>query len=219
MYPYYLEGNRKVLIIIALISLFSLIPVSFIKELPKDYKKIEKNEENIGLKEKIKATVKVLLNRDARIYIGFWSLISFAMGLFKSYHTVFLNRNLHIDKATSSLMVSISYIAIILFMLFTPYVVRKIGRVGTISFSVLMSVPFMIIIGAGKYFGAMTIPIVGAALFVRAGLANLSSPAESSLAMSIVPKNLRPGYAALINFLAGIISVLSRPTWIVGPHL
>lgn len=58
----------------------------------------------------------LLLNRYSRAYLLYWALISFAMGLFTSYYTVYLNRNLHIDKATSSLMVSISYVAIVLFM-------------------------------------------------------------------------------------------------------
>lgn len=208
-YSSYLEANKEVLIFVAIISFLALVPVLFIKEYKEDYAKVEDSSKKLSLSEKTSSALKILLNRDARIYITFWILISFAMGLFTSYYTVFLNRNLHIDKATSSLMVSISYIAIVLFLFFTPYVVKKIGRVGTIAFAVLLSVPFMIVIGAGKHFGAMTIPVVGTALFIRAGLANLSSPVESSLAMSIVPKNLRPAYTALINFLAGIISVLS----------
>lgn len=166
-------------------------------------------KKNFTFGEKIKYGTKLLLNRDARIYILYWALISFAMGLFTAYYTVFLNRNLHIDKVTSSLMISISYIAIVIFMLFTPFAVKKLGRVGTIGFTVLTSVPFMIIIGMGGRFGHLTIPVVGVALFIRAGLANLSGPAESSVSMSIVSKNLRPVYTALINFLAGIISIVS----------
>lgn len=74
----------------------------------------------------------VLFRKDAMMYLIYWALISFAMGLFfTSYYTVFLNRNLHIDKATSSLLVSIFYAAIVLFMLFTPFVVKN-GNGGTI---------------------------------------------------------------------------------------
>lgn len=208
-YDCYLAGNRQVLMIIGIITLLSIIPILRIKELKEDYIKINDNEEKLTFGEKIKYGTKLLLNRDARIYILYWALISFAMGLFTAYYTVFLNRNLHIDKVTSSLMISISYIAIVIFMLFTPFAVKKLGRVGTIGFTVLTSVPFMIIIGMGGRFGHLTIPVVGVALFIRAGLANLSGPAESSVSMSIVSKNLRPVYTALINFLAGIISIVS----------
>ena len=44
---------------------------------------------------------------------------------------------------------------------------------------------------------------------MRAGLANLCSPAESQLTMSIAPKALRPAYTSIVNFLAGFISIVS----------
>ena len=131
------------------------------------------------------------------------------MGLFTSYYTVFLNRNLHIDKATSSLLVSISYAAIVLFMLFTPFVVKKMGTVGTICFTVLLSIPFMLIIANGNHFGKAMIPMVGIGLFMSAGLANLGSPADSSLSMMLAPKNLRPAFTSVVNFIAGIVSIIS----------
>ena len=131
------------------------------------------------------------------------------MGLFTSYYTVYLNRNLHIDKATSSLIVSISYIAIVLFMFFTPKCVKRFGKVGTIFFTVMASIPFMILIGCGNYLGDFVVPVVGGALFIRAGLANLSSPVDSSLSMDVIPKSIRPIYTSLVNFMAGIVSILS----------
>ena len=62
------------------------------------------------------------------IYLIYWVLISFGMGLFTSYYSIFLNRNLHIDRATSSLLVSLSYLAIVLFLLFTPGWSDGLGR-------------------------------------------------------------------------------------------
>ncbi|MDO4720313.1 MAG: MFS transporter [Peptostreptococcaceae bacterium] len=208
MYQAYLIGNRYVLLAVGCIGLAAIFPVLFIQEEPSDYKKIEKQEEKTW-REKIKEGIHIIFNKDARTFILFWILISFAMGLFTSYYTVFLNRNLHIDKATSSLLVSISYIAIVLFMFFTPFAVKRLGQVGTIVFSVLLSVPFMLVIANGDRFNDLMIPVVGVALFVRSGLANLSSPAESSLSMSVVPKNMRPAYTALVNFLAGVVSIVS----------
>lgn len=113
------------------------------------------------------------------------------------------------DKATSSLLVSVSYIAIVLFMFLTPFAVKKLGQVGTICFTVLMSVPFMLIIAEGARFGNLMVPVVGFALFMRAGLANLGSPAESSLNMSLVGPSQRPAFTSLINILAGLASIVS----------
>ena len=208
----YLAGNRQVLLAVGVIGLLAIIPVLLIKENKEDYQNVKLSDDEgpeLTLKEKIQEGFKLLLNKDARAYLIYWTLISFAMGLFTSYYTVFLNRNLHIDKATSSLLVSISYVAIIIFMLFTPITVKKLGKVGTILLSVLLSVPFMLIIANGDKFGKAVIPVVGAALFIRAGLANLSSPADSALAMSVVPRELRPAYTATVNFLAGFVSIIS----------
>ncbi len=207
MYQYYMQGNETILFFVGCIALVSILPVLFIKEKKEDYQK--EDQVHISLKEKWQGFGKLLLNRYARAYLIYWALISFAMGLFTSYYTVYLNRILHIDKATSSLMVSISYIAIVVFMFFTPKCSEKFGKVGTIFFTVMASIPFMIIIGLGNHFGSFVIPIVGVALFIRAGLANLSSPVDSSLSMDLIPKEMRPIYTSLVNFVAGIISILS----------
>lgn len=204
----YLHGNEDVFLIFGIISSLAIIPILMMKESRDDFAdSVEDNLEKISNK---KADIlAILFKRDAVIYLVYWTIISFAMGLFTSYYTVFLNRNLHIDKATSSLMVSISYIAIVIFMFFTPFVVRKLGTVGTVCFTVIGSVPFMLIIANGDLFGNKMIPVVGFALFMRAGLANLGSPAESALTMSIMPQSLRASYTAVVNFLAGFISILS----------
>ena len=204
----YIQGNQIVLCIVGIITLLSIVPVLMIREKKEDCR-IQASEEKLTWKEKIRGTGELLLNRYARAYLIYWALISFAMGLFTSYYTVYLNRNLHIDKATSSLIVSISYIAIVVFMLFTPKCARKLGKVGTIFFTVMLSIPFMLLIANGNHFGKFVVPVVGVALFARAGLANLSSPVDSALSMDVVPKGLRPVFTSLVNFLAGIVSILS----------
>lgn len=203
----YIQGNEDVLLIVGVIGALAIIPALLIKEVKGDYSEADK--ENVPFSQRMKEVARVLLSKDAVVYLVYWMVISFAMGLFTSYYTVFLNRNLHIDKATSSLLVSISYIAIIVFMILSPIAVRKMGKVVTIVFTVIFSIPFMLIIANGDKFGSFMVPMVGMALFMRAGLANLGSPAESSLTMSIVPKSLRPAFTSLINFLAGIVSIIS----------
>ncbi len=206
----YLNGNCDVLLMVGVISLLSIVPVLFIREQKEDYRALtEGRAEKKPLSERAREYRNVLLNRYALCYFAYWSIVSFAMGLFTSYYTVYLNRNLHIDKATSSLMVSISYVAIVLFMFFTPLAVRKMGQVGTICFSMLLSIPFMLTIGLGDRFGAAMIPVVGTALFVRSGLANLSSPVDGALSMAIAPKELRPAFTSVVNFLSGFVSILS----------
>lgn len=208
LYLSYLEANEFTLIITGVLSIIALIPVMFIKENKEDYQNVEVQDKG-PFTIRIKEYFSVLLNRNARVYLLYWAIVSFAMGLFTSYYTVFLNRVLHIDKVTSSLLVSISYLAIIVFMFFTPKAVRKFGEAGTIFLTMALSVPFMLLIANGDRFGQYMVPVVGMSLFIRAGLANLSSPADSSLSMRIVPKEMRPAYTSVVNFVAGIVSILS----------
>lgn len=205
----YLKGNEDVLLITGIIAAIAIIPVLLIKEEKHDYIDISENKEKLAISERMKEIGKVLFHKDALFYLAYWTIISFAMGLFTSYYTVFLNRNLHIDKATSSLLVSLSYIGIVVFMLLTPYCVRKLGIVGTICFTLFGSIPFMLLIANGDAFGRGMIPVVGIALFMRAGLANLGSPAESALSMAIMPKSLKAAYQSLVNFVSGIVSIIS----------
>lgn len=203
----YLQGNEDVLLIVGAVSLAALVPVLLMKEQREDYREV--HHEKKTLREKTREILRLLLNKDAVSYLVYWSLLSFAMGLFTSYFTVFLNRNLHMNKPTASLLVSISYLAIVIFLLFTPWCVRKMGKVGADVFTVLMSIPFMLLIANGDRFGRFMVPVVGVCLFMRSGFANLGSPADSDLMMTIAPKPLRPAYTALVNFMAGIISILS----------
>lgn len=206
-YAMYMKGSEDVFILTAILATLAIIPIKLIKEEKSDYWKLEITENNII--DRTRTQFKLFFNKDALVYIAYWSVISFAMGLFTSYYTVYLNRNLHIDRATSSLMVSVSYIAMIIFVFLTPICVKKIGTVGTICITVFASIPFMLLIANGERFGGLMIPVVGAALFMRAGMANLSGPAESSLSMEIIPANQRPAYNSLINTLSGLVSIAS----------
>lgn len=208
----YLQGTRHVLLLTALLALLGLLPVLLMREQPEDYRSME--TEHVPWRQRLQEMRHALLHRDALIYLTYWVLISFGMGLFTSYYTIFLNRNLHIDRATSSLLVSLSYLAIVVFLLFTPRVVKRFGQITTLGGVALLSVPFMLLIANGDRFGRFTVPVVGVALFLRSGLINLSSPIDSALSMELVPPALRPAFSSIINLAAGLASILSG--WFTG---
>lgn len=209
---HYLQGNRDVLLLVAVLALVGLIPVLLIREEREDH--CIAISEQVPWRQRLREMRQALLQRDAVIYLIYWVLISFGMGLFTSYYSIFLNRNLHIDRATSSLLVSLSYLAIVLFLLFTPAVVRRFGQIVTLGGVAMLSVPFMLLIANGDRFGQFMVPVVGIALFMRSGLINLSSPVDSALSMELVPRQLRPAFASMINLAAGLASILSG--WFTG---
>ena len=94
-------------------------------------------------------------------------------------------------------------------MLFTDKCVKKFGQVVTSVETVLMAIPGVLLIAQGDRFGNNMVWVVGISLFMRAGLMNLSSPIDSSFSMEIVEPELRPIYASIINFIAGIASIIS----------
>lgn len=202
----YLLANKDVLFLTLIISIISIFPIFFLKENIEDF---QSSEEKIPLKIKFKNIISSISNKYALFYIIYWSLISFGMGLFTPYYTVFLNRTLHIDKATSSLLLSISYIALVIFMIFTEKVVKKYGQIVTLGGVSILAIPFMLIIANGNSFGKYMIPAVGVALFFRCGLMNLGYPVDSSLPMELVKKELRPAYSSLIFIISGLASILS----------
>ena len=209
---HYLQGNRDVLLLVAVLALVGLIPVLLIREEREDH--CIAISEQVPWRQRLREMRQALLQRDAGVYLIYWVLISFGMGLFTSYYSIFLNRNLHIDRATSSLLVSLSYLAIVLFLLFPPEVVRRFGQIVTLGGVAMLSVPFMLLIANGDRFGQFMVPVVGIALFMRSGLINLSSPVDSALSMELVPRQLRPAFASMINLAAGLASILSG--WFTG---
>lgn len=202
----YIDSMGKILMISGIISLLALIPAFLIKEEKEDYSYQKKEKHKLT---EIKSNLKKLMKKNTVVYLIYWGLTNFGMGLFTSYFTVFLNRVLYIDKATSSLLVSISYGVMVIFMLFTDKCVKKFGQVVTLVGTSLMAIPFMLLIAQGDRFGNNMVWVVGISLFMRAGLMNLSSPIDSSFSMEIVEPELRPIYASIINFIAGIASIVS----------
>lgn len=104
---------------------------------------------------------------------------------------------------------SLSYLSIVVFMLFTPIVVKKFGQITTLGGVSLLSIPFMLLIANGDKFGKYTVIVVGISLFIRSGLMNLSSPIDSSLSMDLVQDKHRPAYASFLNIVSGLASIAS----------
>lgn len=204
----YIKANGDVLLMTAIVAGISLIPVLLIREKREDYHS-QKTESKESLKGKVITMFKAISNKYVLAYVIYWALINFGMGLFTPYYTVFLNRNLHIDRSTASLLVSISYLAMVIFIMFTPKVVKKLGQIVTLAGVLILSIPFMIIIANGNKFGVLMIPVVGISLFIRCGLANLGGPIDSSLPMEIVEKDVRPAMSSIVNIVAGLMSIVA----------
>ncbi|WP_291259776.1 MFS transporter, partial [Fusobacterium sp.] len=203
----YVMSMGRVILLLGIISLFGLIPLFFINENREDYSEI-KEKSRYFIKD-IFDNKREIFNKHSVLYLIYWGLNNFAIGLFVPYYTIYFNRYLNIDKVTTSLLLSFSYIAVVLFMFFTDTIARFIGKVKTLYFSIFLAIPFMIVVAEGNRFGDKSIWIIGIALFIRTGIMNLGSPIDSSLAVEVVSEKMLPLYTGIISFITGIAGVLS----------
>lgn len=200
----YVAANKDILLITAIIAAIAVIPLLLIKEDKEDYFVEKVPGENIFTKIKQGG-----LGKDAYVYLVYISIVTFSMGLFAPYFTVFLNRTLHIDRSTASLMLSITYFATVLFIMIGPRFIYKFGHITTLIGTVLLSIPFMLIIANGDKFGVYTIPVVGIALFLRSGIANMAEPVESALPMETVTKEQRTTMSFMVNIMNGTVNIFA----------
>lgn len=203
----YVGSMKEFLVILGIISLLGILPIFLIREKKSDYLLIKDENKSI-LKEIIKNR-KDIFNKNSVLYSIYWGLNNFAIGLFVPYYTIYLNRDLNIDKVTTSLIISLSYVAVVIFMFFTDRIAKMIGKVKTLYCSIILAIPFMIIVAEGERFGKFGVWVVGIALFLRTGIMNLGSPIDSSLAVEVVEERMVPVYTGVISIITGVAGVLS----------
>lgn len=197
----FILAQRDVLLMFVVIATLSLIPLLFIKEKKEDY-----YEET---KEKKAFDWSIFKNKYVVLWLVYFALIRFGASLICPYFSVFLNNELGISRATTSHLVSYQYFAMVIFLLISPWVVKKLGNVIALGGLALLSIPFMLIIANGTVFGSGMVLAVGAALFFRSGFMNCANPIMNSLPMEFVSKNARPAYNSLIFVAGGVTSIIA----------
>lgn len=197
----FILSQRDVLLMFVVIATLSLIPLLFIKEKKEDY-----YEET---KEKKAFDWSIFKNKYVVLWLVYFALIRFGASLICPYFSVFLNNELGISRATTSHLVSYQYFAMVIFLLISPWVVKKLGNVIALGGLALLSIPFMLIIANGTVFGSGMVLAVGAALFFRSGFMNCANPIMNSLPMEFVSKNSRPAYNSLIFVAGGVTSIIA----------
>jgi len=197
----YLDAHTEVLFMFVAVAVIAFIPVLFIKQKPVDYQEVEK-------KEKEKFNWSIFANKYIVLFVVYTFLIRFGAGLITPHFSVFLSK-MGIARSTVSSLVSAQYFAMVLFVMVSPIVIKKLGKVVCLGGMALLAIPFVMLIANGQAFGTAMIPAVGIGLFFRSGFANLSSPVQQSLPMEFVSKELRPAYSSVIFVVMGASQILA----------
>ena len=194
----YIGAHSDVLLIFIGVALISMIPIFILKEEKKDYTKVTAD----AGKTKVKTNWKDFANKYVIFFLAFGFLIRLGAALVTPYFPIYLSR-MGIDRATTSSLISYQYFAMVIFVAVSPWIVKRIGRVGALGGLALVSIPFMLIIANGAMFGAYKVIAIGMALFLRSGFMNASQPVQQSLPMEFVSKEMRPAYSSIIFIIQG----------------
>ncbi|WP_297518651.1 MFS transporter [uncultured Clostridium sp.] len=202
----YIESYKFVLWIAVAILVAIIILLAMMKEKREDYRGVQElTTEKI---EKVKFDKSVFKNK----YIVSWVIYSVAMGVESNFITpnlaIYFNRILHISRGATSTILSFKSIGMLVFLLATPFIVKKMGNIKSFALLIFLSGPVMIVIGMGNIFLPATAMVMGAAIFLRYGFTHAVHPVQDSLQLLLVKKENRPVFLAIITGINAVISII-----------
>lgn len=183
-------GVRYALYVVSAMSLLALIPLYLIKgEKGHLEKKIDFHD--------IKAIYSPKLVKLLMLTL----IIGFGAGVVVPFFGVYLKYMLTLNDSGVGVILSIAQLGTVIGGLSVPYLVKKIGRIKTITTVQMASIPFLVLIGA-----PLNIVLVAVAFFFRSSLMNMANPILQNLYMELADDKYRP----LISSLRSTTNNLAR---------
>jgi predicted MFS family arabinose efflux permease len=121
-------------------------------------------------------------------------VISFGAALLIPYLNIFFVERYAASNSTLGFAFALSDIAAGLTMLAAPLLAARLGKIGAITLTQLLSIPFLLLVGF-----APGLLVAGAALVLRSGLFNLGVPLYDAFAMERSRPAVRPVAIGLVN--------------------
>jgi predicted MFS family arabinose efflux permease len=121
-------------------------------------------------------------------------MISLGAALLIPYLNIFFVERYTASNSTLGLVFALSDIAAGLAMLAAPLLAMRLGKIGAITLTQLLSIPFLLLVGF-----APGVVIASAALVLRSGLFNLGVPLYDAFAMERSRPAMRPIAIGLVN--------------------
>ncbi len=172
------DAQRTTLIFSAGLSILALIPLSRVKEIPKKKRKIESG------------VLQSLKNRKHSLLIGKFLfanvLVGFGAGLFVPFSNLYFENQFHLPTSTIGMIMSLGQATTVIAIMLGPYLSRRFGRVKTVFFLQILSVPFMLVLGDTRILSLAVF-----AFLIRQAIMNASNPITSAVMLEEVPENLK----------------------------
>ncbi|WP_350344183.1 MFS transporter [Proteinivorax tanatarense] len=171
----------------AVITLLGLIPLSFIKE----QVVLEKTNLYSQLRD-----IKNVVTQNSSIgkLLFCHGMIGFGAGLIVPLFNVFLQGQVGASEGQIGTILALSQTSTAIAGLLTPWIVPRLGKIKTITYLRMASIPFLILIATGN-----SLYFVGLAFIFRGSLMNMTHPVELEFSMQLVNKEQRPSLSALLK--------------------
>ncbi len=113
-------------------------------------------------------------------------LVGFGAGLFVPFSNVYFENRFHLNTSVVGLIMSAGQLTTVIATLLGPFLVQRIGRIGTVFTLQILSIPFMITLGDTPWLWVA----VGAYL-MRGAIMNAANPITSSFMMEAVSDKVK----------------------------
>lgn len=171
-------AQRTTLIFSTFLSLLALIPLVQIREpKPAAKKKGENLWKSLG---NIKESGIILK------FIFANALVGFGAGLFVPFSNLYFENQFQLPTSTIGLIMSLGQASTVIAILLGPALSRRFGRVKTVFYLQILSVPFMLVLGDTRILSLAVF-----AFLIRQAIMNASNPITSAVMLEEVPENLK----------------------------
>jgi MFS family permease len=134
-------------------------------------------------------------------------VISMGAAILMPYMNLFFKETFPISDGTLGSIFAVSSVITGVATLASPLMADRWGRIRSLVFTQLASIPFLLTIGFAPVFG-----LAATAFWIRAALMNMGSPLYDAFAMEQVPARERAT-------VSGLMGVSWNIGWAVGPYL
>ena len=201
----YVQSYKFVIWICIALSVLLLILLVFIKETKADYRNNALGTDRLIPKDK--SELKIFKTKYIIVWIIFIALLEIDSNLVSPHLPVYLNRVLHISRGTTSTLIALKSFGMMVFVILSPKIISKIGKIKHFSLFLMLSVPLMIILGLGNFLGQGMVIILGIVIFLRWGCTHSYHPTMETLPLTFVSKGARPILSAAITLLSALVSI------------
>lgn len=207
----YEQSYKSVIWIALCFVVIAFVIALFLKEKKEDYQETVE-ERAIRHAQSQQFTIKDLINRDVVCWLIFVILSAFGAALVTPYFPIFLSHYLHIARGMVSTIVSLQTLAMFIGYFFADWLEKKLGSVIAIAGAAIICIPLMLLMpNIGHIAKAISISVVmtvGIILFLRSGVANMTTPVKQAFQMYLVSKDYRPAFSSLMTILTAALGII-----------